>query len=97
MSLLGSTGVDFVAIDGESAVSRVGEFASTVWLLLSIGELVRGTVGGLRGIDGEAFLAAEVLDSGVFVYCVVVAVRAETRTNTCGGLASKSVQSRPIF
>lgn len=62
---VGSTSVDFVAIGEESVASRAGEFASIVGRVLRTEELVRGTVGGLRGIEGEAFLALEVLASGV--------------------------------
>lgn len=54
-----------VAIDEETAVSWAGGFASAVGRLMSVEELVRGTVGGLGGTNGEAFLAAEVLASGV--------------------------------
>lgn len=57
----GSAGADLVSIEGRVAVFRGGGFAITVGRLLSLVELVRGTVGGLKGVDGEAFSAAEVL------------------------------------
>ena len=60
-----SAETDSVKIDDSFTVSRTDGVGSTVGRSLSMEELVRGTVGGLKGIDGEAFLAAEVLASGV--------------------------------
>lgn len=60
-----SADINSVKIDDNFTVSRAEGVASTVGRALSMEELVRGTVGGLRGIDGKAFLAAEVLASGV--------------------------------
>ena len=63
MSSVGTAGG---VVDEMLAVFRGGGLASTdVGLSSSFDDSVRGAVGGLREYDGEAFLALEVLASGL--------------------------------